>query len=69
MNGAGTLFEGTCPGRCPVVEQHYFGCLQKTARTWWSKKLNLAEMEFYFLSRPFVVIIHLNVGGLSLYYF
>ena len=33
VNGAGTLFEGTCPGRCPVVEQHYFGCLQKTART------------------------------------
>ena len=53
VNGAGTLREGPSPGRCPVGEQHRPGRHQKTARTGWSKEMNVAVMECYFLSRPF----------------
>ena len=28
-------------------------CHQKTARTKWFKEMNVAVMEYYFLSRPF----------------
>ena len=35
------------------VEQRRRGSHQKTARTKWSKKMNVAVMESYFLSRPF----------------
>ena len=53
MNGPGTLDEGSLPGRCPVGEQLRSSRHQKTARTGFSKKMNVAVMECYFLSRPF----------------
>ena len=53
VNGAGTLREGPLLGRCPAGEQRRPGCHQKTARTRWSKEMNVAVMEHYFLSRPF----------------
>ena len=46
MNGPGTLDEGSLPGRCPVGEQ-------LRSRTGFPKKMNVAVMECYFLSRPF----------------
>ena len=53
VNGAGTLHEGPSPSRCPVGEQCRPGHHQKTARTGWSKEMNVAVMECYFFSRPF----------------
>ena len=53
LNGAGTLHEGPSPGKSPVGEQHRPGRHQKTAITVWSKEMNVALMECYFLSRPF----------------
>ena len=53
VNGAGTLREDPLPGRCPVGEQRTPGCHQKTARTGWSKEINVAVIECYFLSRLF----------------
>ena len=53
VNRTGTLREGPSPGRCPVGEQRRPDCHQKTARTGWSKEMNVAVMECYFLSRPF----------------
>ena len=53
VNRAGILREGPSPGRCPVGEQRRPGRHQKTARTGWSKEMNVAVMECYFLSRPF----------------
>ena len=53
MNGAGTLREGPLLGSCPVGEQRRPGHHQKTAKTGWSKGENVADMEYYFLSRPF----------------
>ena len=53
MNGPGTLDEGSLPGKCPVGEQLRSGRHQKTARTGFPKKMNVAVMECYFLSRPF----------------
>ena len=53
VNGAGTLCEGPSPSRCPVGEQCRPGCHQKTARTGWSKDMNITVMECYFLSRLF----------------
>ena len=35
------------------VEQRRPGSHQKTARTKWSKEIDVAVMESYFLSRPF----------------
>ena len=42
VNGTGTLREGPSPGRCPVGEQRRPGRHQKTARTGWSKEMNVA---------------------------
>ena len=53
VNGAGTLRESPSPGRCAVAEQRRPGRHQKTARIGWSKEMNVAVMECYFLSRPF----------------
>ena len=53
VNGAETLHEDSLPGRCPVVEQHRSGRYQKTARTGWSKEMNVVVMECYSLSRTF----------------
>ena len=53
VNGTGTLREGPSPGRCPVGEPRRPGRHQKTARSGWSKEMNVAVMECYFLSRPF----------------
>ena len=53
VNGAGTLREGPSPSRCLVGEQRRPSRHQKTARTGWSKEMNIAIMECYFLSRLF----------------
>ena len=53
VNEIGALHGGPSPGRCPMGEQRRPGCYQKTARTGWSKQMNVAVMECYFLSRPF----------------
>ena len=53
MNGVGTLHEGPLASRCLVGELRRPGRHQKTARTGWSKEMNVAVMECYFLSRPF----------------
>ena len=53
MNGAGNLEEGPLSGRYPVCEQHRPGRHQKSTRIGWSKEMNVAVMECYFLSRPF----------------
>ena len=53
VNGAGTLRAQPLLARCPVGEQRRPGCHQKTARTKWFKEMNVAVMEYYFLSRPF----------------
>ena len=53
MNGAGTLEEGPLSGRYLVCEQHRSGRHQKSTRIGWSKEMNVAVMECYFLSRPF----------------
>ena len=53
MDGDGTLRDGSSPNRCPVGEQRRPSRHQKTTRTGWSKKTNVAVMECYFLSKPF----------------
>ena len=53
VNGARTLGEGPSPGWCSMGEQRRPGRHQKTAGTGWSKEMNVAVMECYFLSRPF----------------
>ena len=53
VNGAGTLHEGPLLSRYPMGEQRRIRRHQKAARTGWSKKINVAVMECYFLSRPF----------------
>ena len=51
LNEAGTLREDPSHGKYPVGEQRSH---QKTARTGWSKEMNVAFMGCYFLSRrPF----------------
>lgn len=51
VNGAGST-EGATSGRCPVGEQRGPGCHHATARTGWTKEMNVAVMECYFLSEP-----------------
>ena len=53
VNGAGTLREGSLPGRCTVGEQRRPSHHQKTAGTVWSREMNVAVMECYVLSRLF----------------
>ena len=45
VNGAGTLRECPSPSKCLVGEQRRPGRHQKTARTGWSKKMNVAVMN------------------------
>ena len=52
-NGAGSLSaEGASSGRCPMGEQRGNDCHHATARTVWTKDMNIAVMECYFLSNP-----------------
>ena len=53
VDGDRTLRDGSLPHRCPVGEQRRPSRHQKTTRTGWSKKTNVAVMECYFLSKPF----------------
>ena len=53
VNGTGTLHEGPLPSRWPVGEQRRPIGHQKTAGTGWSKGINVAVMECYFLCRLF----------------
>ena len=48
----GTDGEGLSLGRCPMEEQRGPGRHPTTARTRWSKSMNVAVMECYFLSKP-----------------
>ncbi|XP_065051764.1 uncharacterized protein LOC135681303 [Rhopilema esculentum] len=48
----GTDGEGLSLGRCPMEEQRGPGRHPTTARTGWSKSMNVAVMECYFLSKP-----------------
>ena len=51
VNGSGSHgAESTSSGRCPTVEQRGPGRHPATARTGWTKEMNIAVMECYFLS-------------------
>ena len=50
VNKAGTSCQGLLPGMCPAGKQHRPGRHQKIARAGWSKEINVAVMECYFLS-------------------
>ena len=52
VNGTGTLREGVSSGRCPVDEQRRPDCHHTTARMSWNREVNIAVMEWYFLSKP-----------------
>ena len=53
VNGAGShSSEGASSGRCFMGEQCGPGRQPATARTGWTKEMNIAVMEFYFLSNP-----------------
>ena len=53
VNGTGSnIAEGATPGRCPMGEQRGPGRHHATARTGWTKEMNVAVMECYFLSTP-----------------
>ena len=52
VNETGTNCEGLSLGRCPTEEQRGPGRYPTTARTGWSKSMNVAVMECYFLSKP-----------------
>ena len=53
VNGAGSnIAEGTMPGRYPMGEQRGPGRHHATARTGWTKEMNVAVTECYFLSTP-----------------
>ena len=52
VNEIGTMSEDLSPGRCPTVRQGGPGRYQATAKMKWSKELNVAVMECYFLSKP-----------------
>ena len=53
VNGDRTLRESPLPNRCPLGKPHTTGPHQKTARSGWSKEVNVAVMKCYFLSRTF----------------
>ena len=46
------MCEDLSPGRCPTVRQGGPGRYQASAKMKWSKELNVAVMECYFLSKP-----------------
>ena len=50
--GVGTLCEGPRSGRCSVAQQRRPGRYPTTAKKKWTKELNTAVMECYFLSDP-----------------
>ena len=52
VNETGASSEGFSPGRCPTVRQGGPGRYQASAKMKWSKELNVAVMECYFLSKP-----------------
>ena len=52
VNGTGTSCEGPSSGRSSSGEQRGPGRNQATARRGWSKDLNVAIMECYYLSKP-----------------
>ena len=53
VNGAGSISaESSTSGRCPMGEQHGPSHHLATARTGWSKEINIAVMECYYLSNP-----------------
>ena len=53
VNGAGSISaESATSGRCPMGEQRGPGRHPATARTGWSKEMNIAVMECYYLSNP-----------------
>ena len=53
VNGAGSHgSEGASSGRCFMGEQCGPGRHPATARTGWTKEMNIAAMECYFLSNP-----------------
>ena len=52
VNEIGTLCEDLSPGRCPTVRHGGPGRYQASAKMKWSKELNVAVMECYFLSKP-----------------
>ena len=52
VNETGTNCEGLSLGSCPMEEQRGPGRYPTTPRTGWSKSMNVAVMECYFLSKP-----------------
>ena len=54
VNGSGTWETGevASPGRCPTVWQGGPGRHPATARMKWSRDMNIAVMECYYLSKP-----------------
>ena len=53
VNGTGSHgAESASSGRCPTGEQRGPGRHPATARTGWTKEMNIAVMECYFLSNP-----------------
>ena len=51
VNGAGSISaESASSGRCPMGEQRGPGRHPATARTGWSREMNIAVMEYYYLS-------------------
>ena len=53
VNRAGSVEEGSSPGRCSLVRQWGPGCHPTTIRTKWSKNVNKIVMECFFRSKPF----------------
>ena len=53
VNGAGSISaESATFGRCPMGEQRVSDRHPATARTGWSKEMNTAVMECYYISNP-----------------
>ena len=52
VNETGTASEGFSPGKCPTVRQGGTGRHQASVKMKWTRDLNLAVMECYFLSNP-----------------
>jgi len=52
VNGTGTSCEGATPGRCSPAQQRGPGRHQTTTKKKWTKQLNKAVMECYYLSNP-----------------
>ena len=53
VNRAGSVEEGSSPGRCSLVRQWGPGRHPTTIRTKWSKNVNKIVMECFFRSKPF----------------